>query len=76
MRHRNNKSTMLFIGLAALTGAVVALLITPQNGKQIRKTLRRKYEGARDAMEDLGDRADDLIEKGSEWAEKAKRKMA
>ena len=76
MGYRNNKSTMLFLGLAALTGAVVALLIAPQNGKQMRKTLRRKYEGARDAMEDFGDRAEDLIEKSSEWAEKAKRKIA
>jgi gas vesicle protein len=76
MHHRNNKSTMLFIGLAALTGAFVALLITPQNGKQMRKTLRRRYEGARNAMEDLGDRTNDWIEKGSDWAEKAKRKVA
>ncbi len=66
--------TMLLIGLAA--GALIALLLTPQTGKQMRKTLRRKYEDARDAMDDLGDQAGDWIDKGSEWADKAKTKVA
>ena len=61
--------TMLFIGLAA--GAVMALLLTPQSGKQMRKTLRRKYDDARDLVEDFGDQAGDWIEKGSDWADKA-----
>ena len=65
--------TMLFIGLAA--GAVAALLLTPTTGKQMRRTLRRKYEDAREVMEDIGDQAGDWIEKGSEWADKAKSKM-
>jgi gas vesicle protein len=76
MSHRNNASTMLFIGLAAAAGALIALLIAPQSGKRMRKTLRRKYEGAHDAVEDLGNRASDWIDKGSEWADKAKRKIA
>jgi len=66
--------TMLFIGLAA--GALIALLLAPQTGKQMRKTLRRKYEDARDAMDDLGDQASDWIDKSSEWADKAKTKVA
>jgi gas vesicle protein len=65
--------TMLFIGLAA--GALVALLLAPKTGKQMRRTLRRKYEDARGAMEDIGEQAGDWIDKGSEWAEKAKSKM-
>jgi gas vesicle protein len=65
--------TMLFIGLAA--GALVALLLTPKTGKEMRRTLRRKYEDAREVMEDIGDQAGDWIEKGSEWADKAKSKM-
>ena len=66
--------TMLFIGLAA--GALIALLLAPQTGKQMRKTLRRKYEDARDVMEDFGDQASDWADKGSDWAEKAKSKVA
>ena len=65
---------MLFVGLAA--GALIGLLLAPQSGKQMRKTLRRKYEDARDAMDDLGDQASDWIEKGSDWADKAKSKVA
>ena len=66
--------TMLFIGLAA--GALIALLLTPQTGKQMRKTLRRKYEDARDAVEDFSDQAGDWIDKGSELADKARSKVA
>jgi gas vesicle protein len=66
--------TMLFIGLAA--GALIALLLAPQTGKQMRKTLRRKYEDARDAVEDLGDQASDWIDKGSDLADKAKSRVA
>ncbi len=66
--------TMLFIGLAA--GALIALLLTPQTGKQMRKTLRRKYADARDVVEDFSDQASDWIDKGSELADKAKSKVA
>lgn len=66
--------TMLFIGLAA--GAVVALLLAPKTGKQMRRKLRRTYNDARDAMEDFGDQASDWVDRGSEWAEKAKQRVA
>jgi gas vesicle protein len=66
--------TMLFIGLAA--GALIALLLAPQTGKQMRKTLRRRYEDARDAVEDFSDQASDWVDKGSELADKAKSKVA
>ncbi len=65
--------TMLFVGLAL--GSLAALLLTPQTGKQMRRSLRRKYKDARDAMEDLGDQASDWVDKGSEWAEKAKKRV-
>ncbi len=65
---------MLFIGLAA--GALTALLLAPKTGKQMRRTLRRKYEDARDAVDELGDQAGDWIDKGSDWAEKAKGRVA
>ena len=66
--------TMLFIGLAA--GALIALLLAPQTGKQMRKTLRRRYEDARDVMEDFSDQASDWIDQGAELADKAKSKVA
>ena len=64
---------MLLIGLAA--GALIALLLTPQTGKQMRKTLRRKYEDARDMVEDFSDQAGDWIDKGSDLADKARSKV-
>jgi gas vesicle protein len=64
---------LLFIGLAI--GAVAALLCAPKTGKQMRRTLRRKYEDAREAIEDLGDQAEDWVEKGSDWADKAKARV-
>ena len=66
--------TLLFIGLAL--GALTALLLAPKTGKQMRRTLRRKYEDAREAVEDFSDQAGDWIDKGSEWAEKAKSRVA
>ncbi len=66
--------TMLFIGLAL--GALTALLLAPKTGKQMRRTLRRKYEDARDVMDDLTDQASDWADKGSEWAEKAKQRVS
>lgn len=65
--------TLLFIGLAA--GALTALLLAPKTGKQMRRTLRRKYEDAREAMEDLQDHAGDWMDRGSDLADKAKRRV-
>jgi len=61
---------MLFIGVAA--GALTALLLAPKTGRQMRRTLRRKYEDAREVMDDFTDQAGDWLDKGSDWAEKAK----
>ncbi len=66
--------TLLFVGLAL--GALTALLLAPKTGKQMRRSLRRKYEDAREAVEDFSDQAGDWIDKGSEWAEKAKSRVA
>jgi len=66
--------TFLFIGIGV--GALVALLLTPKTGKQMRRSLRRKYEDAREAVEDWSDQANDIIEKGTEWANAAKEKVA
>jgi gas vesicle protein len=64
---------MLVVGITI--GAFVALLCAPQAGEKTRRTLRRRYKDAREAMEDLGEQASDLIEKGSDWADKAREKV-
>jgi hypothetical protein len=63
--------TFLLIGLGA--GALVGLLLAPKTGKQMRKELRKRYDGALDAFEDLReevrDRAEEALERGAEIAE-------
>jgi gas vesicle protein len=66
--------TFLLVGLGI--GAIAALLLAPKSGKQIRKMVRRRYEDAREGIEDLGDRAGDYWEKGSEWASDQKERVA
>ena len=69
--------TFLLIGLGA--GALVALLLAPKTGKQMRKDLRRKYDDARDAMEDFAEeakeRVNEVLERGSEWVETARERV-
>ena len=69
--------TFLLIGLGA--GALVALLLAPQSGKQLRRDLRRKYEGARDVVEDFTDeakeRVEDAMDRGADWMETAREKV-
>jgi gas vesicle protein len=66
--------TFLFIGIGA--GALAGLLLAPRSGKQMRRTLRRKYEDARDVLEDWSDQASDVLERGADWANYAKSKVA
>ncbi len=61
--------TFLLIGLGA--GALVGLLLAPKTGKQMRKDLRRKYEGAKDTFEDWRDDAKEFAENAKEFAEDA-----
>ena len=62
--------TFLLIGMGA--GALVALLFAPGEGKKTRRVLRRKYEDAVDAFTEWKETAEDMIEKGSDWANSAK----
>ena len=63
--------TFLMIGLGA--GALVALLFAPKSGKQMRKDLRRRFDDARDTLQDwseeASDRVQDAVEHTAEWAE-------
>lgn len=66
--------TFLFIGVGV--GTAVSLLFAPKSGKQVRRTLRRKYEDAREAIDDWTDQSREVIGKGAGWANAAKEKVA
>jgi gas vesicle protein len=66
--------TFLFIGLGI--GALSALLFAPQSGDKTRRLIRRKYDGARDTVEDWGEQAGDMWEKGVDYAKDAKDRVA
>ena len=63
--------TFLMIGVGA--GALIALMLAPKTGKQMRKDLRRKYDDARDTLQDWSeeaiDRVNDLADRSSDWAD-------
>jgi gas vesicle protein len=63
--------TFLMIGVGA--GALVALMLAPKTGKQMRKDLRRKYDDARDTLQDWSeeamDRVNDVVDRSADWAE-------
>lgn len=65
--------TFLFIGLGI--GAVTALLLAPKSGRQMRRTIRRKYEDARERLDDLSDQAGDVVERGTKWAKDARERI-
>jgi gas vesicle protein len=60
-------------------GALLALLLAPKTGKQLRRDIRRKYEGAREAVEDFTEeareRVNDAVDRGNEWVESAREKI-
>jgi gas vesicle protein len=66
--------TFLMIGLGA--GALIALLLSPKSGKELRRDIRRKYEDTKDAIGDFADDArkgvERAVERGSEWADELK----
>jgi|SRR5215470_17470786 len=63
--------TFLMIGLGA--GALIALMLSPKSGKELRKDIRRRYEDAKDAIEDFAEETrkgvEQAVERGSEWAD-------
>ncbi len=62
--------TFLFVGMGI--GTAVALLFAPKSGKQIRRTIRRGYEDARDRIDDWSEHVGDAWGRGSEWAGNAR----
>ena len=74
-RGKNIATALGFLAIGLGIGAVAALLITPKTGKQVRRDMRRRYEDARETVGQWGDRANDMWERGGEWAEAARRKV-
>ena len=70
--------TFLLIGLGV--GAALGMLLAPKTGKQLRKDLRRSYDGALDTVSDWTDEArerfEDAVEKGSDLADDLRSKAA
>ena len=63
--------TFLMIGVGA--GALIALMLTPKTGKQMRKDLRKRYDDARDTLQDWSeeaiDRVNDIADRSGDWAD-------
>jgi gas vesicle protein len=64
----------LFIGLGL--GAITALLFSPKSGKHLRRKIRRHYEDARDAIDDMGDQAEHYLHQGRRGWGKAKDRVS
>ena len=58
--------TFLFLGLGV--GALVALVMAPTTGRKMRRTLRRHYEDAREAVGEFSDTAGKAFERGADVA--------
>jgi gas vesicle protein len=70
--------TFLLIGLGA--GAVLGMLLAPKAGKQMRKDLRRKFDSARETVDDWTDDArefaEEAMERGADIADQVREKVA
>ena len=70
--------TFLLIGLGA--GILIGLLFAPKPGKQMRKELKRKYDDARETLDDWKDdakeAAEEVFERGAEIAEEVRDRVA
>jgi gas vesicle protein len=70
--------TFLLIGLGA--GTLIGMLFAPKPGKQMRKDLRRRYEGARETIEDWKDEAkevaEEVMERGADLADDLRGRVA
>jgi hypothetical protein len=75
-RHGGVPLALIFLLIGIGVGSVLAIMWTPKTGKQVRKEFRRRYEDARDTLEEWSDQAENLMQRGSQWANAASSKVA
>jgi len=73
-RRKTIANAFIWMGVGLGLGALAGLLTAPKSGKLLRKDMQRKADEAREAVENLGKRAGDFLERGEELAEAAARK--
>lgn len=70
--------TFLLIGLGA--GALLGMLLAPKAGKQMRKDLRRRFDSARETVDEWTDDAkefaEEAMERGAEIADEVRERVA
>ncbi|HEV3208370.1 MAG TPA: YtxH domain-containing protein [Terriglobales bacterium] len=70
--------TFLLIGLGA--GALLGLLLAPKAGKLLRKDLRRKFDSARETVDEWTDDAkefaEEAMERGAEIADEVRERVS
>ena len=70
--------TFLLIGLGA--GTLLGMLLAPKAGKQMRKDLRKKFDSARETVDEWTDDAkefaEDAMERGADFADQVKGRVA
>jgi len=70
--------TFLLIGLGA--GALLGMLLAPKAGKQMRKDLRRKFDSARETVDEWTDDAkefaEEAMERGAEIADEVRERVS
>lgn len=73
---KRGKSFLVGAVLGGLAAGVTALLMAPKKGKEMRKLVKKKYDGysekAEDLFNDVSDRAMELVEKAQDLACDAK----
>ena len=70
--------TFLLIGLGA--GALLGMLLAPKAGKQMRKELRKRFDSARETVDEWTDDArefaEDAMERGADFADEVSKRVA
>jgi gas vesicle protein len=70
--------TFLLIGLGA--GTLLGMLLAPKPGKQMRKDLRRKFDSARETVDEWTDDAkefaEEAMERGADFADGVRERVA
>ena len=77
---KNTGSFIFGLTFGALCGVIMALLLTPQSGEEIRELLGKKSEDLRKGAEDAVGRAREstagIVERGRHVAEEAQTRIA